>query len=476
MAFQNVTNLDLGTFLQIIYSKGIYHQTSRDYSDWEMIKMHNLKIAPGRSYDFQLSTSLAPASTQRRNPGSPNRAFPRGFKIDHGEFSALFKEIETTIEVDGQLLERASQTPQKYAEVWATQAELSMDGTRRVMASELYRDGTGALGHVDAQATPASGRITVQLADNQRDSGTAATYGISYAGWFELGDIILPLNRDGSTASTLAVTGSAGVPLLEVVSIDVKNNTVTFKGLTTDSDFVGAANSSAGQVTGEGAITTAPDAAEVLYRFDQQVFPDFSAITDFGSASSVIAGLESLAAADGRTIHGMTLEGALAGTTVDAGGASIDVKFLEQVLNAGKRRVGPTRYDWKKLCTSYATRSAFIESKEADRRFVAVTDNARGSAEFNFMHGDSQLRLTTSEFIPEDALWILPEVKGSGDKVLEYAGDEMKVAKYGNMADYHFKISSGAYSNVVQQFMVGKNILVAKHPAAILSVFNFKNS
>jgi hypothetical protein len=421
-----------------------------------MIKMNNVKVAPGRQYDFQLSTSLAPASTQRRNPGQTNRAFPKGFRIAHQEYSAQFKEIQTTIELDGQLLARASETPEKYAEVWATQAELSMDGARRVMASELYRDGTGALGHVASSAI-AGGDTTITLSASQRDSATIATYGVSYAGWFELDDVILPLNRDGSTASAMV-----GAAFLQVTDIDVLNNTVTFTGLDANFD--------------EATITTAPAAAEVLYRFDQQIFPDFSAIGDFGTTSTSIVGLESLAGNDGRLVHGMNVSGALAGTQIDADGASIDVKFLEKALNDGKRRTGKNRYNWKKLCTSYQTRSAFIESKETDRRFVAVTDNTRGSADFNFIHGESQLSLTTSEYIPEDALWILPEVKGSGDKVLEYVGDEMKIAKYGNMPDFHFKhISSGQRVDVVEQHMRGVNLLLCKHPASILSVVNFKN-
>ena len=451
MAINNISDLDLGTFLQIIYSKGIFHQTSRDYSDFDMIKMNNVKIAPGRQYDFQLSTSLAPASTQRRNPGVSDRPFPKGFRIAHQEYTAIFKEIQTTIEVDGNLLARASQTPQKYAELWATQAELSLDGARRVMASEIYRDGTGALGHVQAQATPASGRITVQL-ENDR----SATNKLSYAGWFEADDIILPINRDGSTASTLA-----GATYLQVVEVDVLANTVLFKGL--DSDF------------DEVAITTAPDANEVLYRFDQQIFPDLDSSFDYGSVATPIVGYEGLAAADGRLVHGMNLEGVLAGSHVDAAGSSIDVKFIEQALNLAKRRVGPTRYDWKKMCTSYQTRSALIESKETDRRFVSVKDNDRGSAEFNYIHGETQLRLGASEYCPEDAIWMLPEVRSSGEKVMEYVGDEMKIAKYGNMADFHLKISSGQYSDTVQQFMRGVNLLLCKHPAAIASITGFTN-
>ena len=456
----NIDQLDLGSFLQTIFDKGIYHQTSRDYSDWDMIKMHKVAINPGRSFDFQLSTSLAPGSTQRRDPGRPNKKFPKGFTIAHQEYSAKFKEIQSTIELQGSVLERASETVEKYADVWATQAQLSLDGARRVMSAELYQDGTGALGHVSAQATPdGNGDILVQLKDSNRNASDNANYGISYAGWFLLDDIILPLNRDGSTASPLA-----GAAFLQVPDIDELNGTVKFRGL--DANFA------------EVNITTAPDADEVLYRFDQEIFVDFgaSSTNDFGDVSTPIVGFESLCADDGRLVHGMTMSGALKGSRVDALGQSIDVKFIEKALNLGKRRVGPDAKDWKSMRTSYQTRSALIESKEADRRFVAVTDNTRGSAEFNYVHGKSQLRLTTSEFVPEDVIWMLPEEKGTGEKVMCYVGDEMKVAKYGNMADFHYKRDGdGNTLDVVEQYLRGNNLLLCKHPASVISIVNFKN-
>jgi len=464
MAINNISELDLGTFLQIIYSKGIYHQTSRDYSDFDMIKMHNVKVAPGRQYDFQLSTSLAPASTQRRNPGVSDRPFPRGFKIAHQEYSAFFKEIQTTIEVDGNLLARASETPEKYAELWATQAELSLDGSRRTMASEIYRDGTGALGHVgSAVAANSNDQIRRRFTLNNDRS---ATNKLSYAGWFETDDILILKERDG-TASLVDITnGGQTLTYWQVVEIDELANTVLCVGL--DASFAA--------VTATGAtLTQEPLADEVFYRYDQQIFPDLDSSFDYGSVSTPIVGYEGLAAADGRLVHGMNLEGALAGSNINANGASIDVKFIEQAMNKAKRRVGPNRYSWKKMCTSYQTRSALIESKEADRRFVAVTDNTRGSAEFNYVHGETQLRLGASEYCPEDAIWMLPEVKSSGDKVMEYVGDEMKVAKYGNMADFHLKVNSGQYVDTVQQFMRGVNLLLCKHPAAIASITGFTN-
>ena len=467
MAIQNVSDLDLGIFLQTIYSKGIFHQTSRDYSDFDMIKMHNVKIAPGRQYDFQLSTSLAPASTQRRNPGQSDRPFPKGLKIAHDEFTAKFKEIQTTIEVDGQLLARASETPQKYAEVWATQAELSLDGARRVMASEIYRDGTGALGHVGSATVE---NTATELRREFSLNNDRATNKLSYAGWFEAGDILVLKQNTSSVpgTGTVALDSAVDIDTLaywQVIEIDEKQNTVLCRGLTADLEPVAAG----------ATVNTPVQADEVFFRYDQQIFPALDNITDYGDAATPLTGFEALCAADGRQVHGMTLEGPLAGSQIDAKGSAIDVKFIEQAMNKAKRRVGPTRYTWKKMCTSYQTRSALIESKETDRRFVSVKDNDRGSAEFNYIHGETQLRLGASEYCPEDVIWMLPEVRSSGEKVMEYVGDEMKVAKYGNMADFHFKIANGQYVDSVQQFMRGVNLLLCKHPASVASIVNFTN-
>ncbi len=71
---------------------------------------------------------------------------------------------------------------------------------------------------------------------------------------------------------------------------------------------------------------------------------------------------------------------------------------------------------------------------------------------------------------------MLPEVRSSGEKVIEYVGDEMKLVKYGNMPDFHLKISGGQYADTVQQFMRGVNLLLCKHPAAIASIVNFTNN
>lgn len=468
MAINNISDLDLGTFLQIIYSKGIFQQTSRDYSDFDMIKMNNVKIAPGRQYDFQLSTSLAPASTQRRNPGQSNRPFPTGQRIAHQEYSAVFKEIQTTIDLDGQLLARAQETPQKYAEVWATQAQDSLDGARRIMASEIYRDGTGALGHIGSLVNSDANDEVRRTFTLNNDRSTADT--LSYAGWFESDDILVLKTRAAAASAADITNGAQTLTYWQVIEIDPIANTVLCKGL--DADLEPVLNS----VGSPATVTTEPAATEVFYRYGQQIFPTLGSVLDYGNVSTPITGFEALAAADGRTVHGMKLEGTLAGSQVDAAGASIDVKFIEAAMNKAKRRVGPGRYNWKKMCTSYETRSALIESKETDRRFVSVKDNDRGSAEFNYVHGETQLRLGTSEYCPQDVIWMLPEVRSSGEKVMEYVGDEMKVAgNYGNMSDFHLKIVNGEYVDGVQQFMRGVNLLLCKHPASIASIVNFTN-
>lgn len=476
MAVNNIDNLDLGTFLQKYFDKGIYSQLAEDFRDWEMVEQKKVDIPPARDYNFQLLLDLAPAGNQFRDPGASNRAFARGFKVDHKEFTAIFKELQTTIEIDGQLLARAEKAgAYAYAEVWATQAAKSLISTKQTLATSLYQDGTGAIGHVGSAAlVPGNDtRMTVALKTDRSGGGSAAAGTVSHAGWFRKGDVVAFREQD-ATPSAVRYAGQPNEPdvgtnpdnnLFQVISVNRRQDEVTLQSL--DADFSVNADT----------ISVLPGADEVIYRYGQQVFPDLTdGSLDYGTASTVFPGLESLAAADGRKVHGLDMSGILAGSQIDAAGQSIDIKFIEDALNEAKINVGEGVYDWKKMCASYATRSALIESKEGDRRFTTVSDNARGSSKFVYMHADDELELVTSRYIPEDVMWMIPEDRSSKQKVLEYAGSGMEVVNNNKVGDYHLKVAGGEYVDVVQQFMRGFQLLVCKHPAAIASITGFTNS
>jgi hypothetical protein len=457
MAFSNIDpGLNLGKFLQIVFSDGLRNQISEDYRDWEYVSRLRYGNTAAREYRFLFQTAYGPAAIQYRNPGTSNRAFPAASQLTSSEHTALFKEINATIELEYNLWDRARKSPEKYAEPLAAEIQAKTTASKRRLAADFYADGTGVIGQIGAAAGSLAGNDVLFQLD---------TAGRGHVGFFEFGDILEALELD-ATASTLAVVGGT-VAYWKVISKDRENNQVTLRAL--DSSF--------NEIVATGV--TPSTAAEVFYRFGQPTKPDLTAITsstDYGSLTEVVAGLESLAASDGRLIHGITMSGATGGTNVDAGGNPIDVKFIQKALSNVKIAVGADAYKWMLMAMAPETHDTLIESRETDRRFQTVEDNKRGVKFFAYVHGNDTLETYTSEYVPQNRIWMLPENKSNAGKVIEYIGSDFETVKGPNMSDFHLKATSAGYVNSVQSFLQGICVLVAKHPAAIASVSNFTNS
>ena len=188
-----------------------------------------------------------------------------------------------------------------------------------------------------------------------------------------------------------------------------------------------------------------------------------------------MAGLESLAAADGRVIHGITMSGATAGSQIDAGGNPIDVKHIQKALDKVKVVVGQDRYKWKMMSMAPETQASLIESRETDRRFMTVDDNKRGIKFFAYVHGNDTVETYTSEYVPMKRIWLLPESKAS-EKVIEFWGTDFETVKAQGMSDFHLKPGSSGYVNTVTSFLQSVGVILVRHPAAIAAVTNFTNS
>jgi hypothetical protein len=189
-----------------------------------------------------------------------------------------------------------------------------------------------------------------------------------------------------------------------------------------------------------------------------------------------MAGLESLVSGDGRTIHGIAMTGATAGSRIDASANPIDVKHIQKMLDKTKIAVGQDRYRWKMLCMAPETHASLIESRETDRRFQTVEDNKRGIKVFAYVHGQDTLECYTSEYVPMKRCYALPETK-SGEKVLEFHGSDFETVKGQGMSDFNLKPgSSGGYVNTMVSYLQAIGVLIAKHPAAVGVVENFTNS
>lgn len=461
MAINNIDNssIALGKILQIAFSNGLRTQISEDFRDFEYIKRAKVSDTEARSLRFMFQNSLNPSSIQSRNPGVSNRAFPRGFQPVIQENEAFFKEFNATIELEYNLFSRAKKSPEKYAEPLAAILSSTMSSAKRHMAKVLWLDGTGVLGQQAAAGaavtSPASNELVFTLANTDTARG--------HVGAMEYGDILI-LRTPANGASALDTSLATEPAYWQVTAKNRENSTFQAKGL--DSLFVAVAT-----IT---SVTTAPAAGEVWYKYDQQVIADLTALTgvDYGTLSSELVGMETLAANDGRLVHGITMRGVTGGSEFDAGGVALDVTHIQKGMDKVKIAVGQDRYRWKQLVMAHEAHSALIDSRETDRRFISVDDNKRGVKFFAYQHGNDTLECVASEFVQPKRIYAMPEQK-SGEKVLEMHGSDFETVKGQDMSDFHLKVSGGAHVNNMVSYLQSVQVLICKHPAAIMRLRNF---
>lgn len=463
MAISQINAQNLGKFLQIAFSDGIRNQISEDYRDWEMVKRCRVGDPDGRELQFLFQTSFGPSAIQYSTPGSAG-SFPEEQQITSSEHTATYKEIDVTIGIEYNLWNRARKSPAKYAEPLAIEIQSKTVAAKRRLAADFYGEGTGVVGQLDAAAnTPATenadGTVTFNLLD------TAAARG--WVGFFEYGDILELAELDG-TASGAAYTASGTIAYWKVISKDRKNKKVTLRAL--DSALADL------NVTD---VTTQPGTTldnEVFYRYGQPTKADLTSnatVGDYGKATEVIPGLASLATNDGRTIHGINMSGANGATVLDAAGTALDVSQIREVMDQAKIAVGPGTYSWKQMVGAPEAHAAFIESREADRRFHSLQDNARGLKVFGYQHDNDFLEMVTSEYCPVYDMYMQPEGKG-GNKVLEYHGTDYEPVKVGNMPEFHLRGNgSGGHQRRVVTYLEALGTIICKHPAAIARLRNF---
>lgn len=459
MAYSNVDQLNLGNLLQIVFSNGVRNQISVDFRDFEMIKRAKVGSSVARELRFMFQSSLGPSAIQYRNPGTSGRSFPQSQQSSISEFTAKFKELNATIELEYNLWDRARKSPEKYAEPLALEIDSKASAAKRRLAADLYGDGTGVVATIASAAvtSPASNDLVLTLSTANAARG--------HAGMAEYGDILI-LRAADSSASALDTSLVTEPVYFQVVEKDRSAQTIRVKGLD-------AALAPVATIT---TVSVQPTAGDVLYRYGQPTIPDLTAVGDYGTATEVMAGLESLVANDGRQIHGITMSGATSGTRFDAGANPLDVKHIQRVMSQAKVRVGQDRYTWKMMVQAPESLDALIESRETDRRFNSMEDATKGTKKFMYQHQNDSLECYTSEYCLPKRIFILPETKAS-EKVLEFHGSDFETVKAQGGDDFMLKPSSaGGHVNNVISYLQAVGVFICKHPASVAVIENFTNA
>jgi hypothetical protein len=452
VSFSNIGNLNLGSFLQIAFSEGVTNQMSEEHPEWEAVQQIRVGNPDGKHLEYLLQKSYGPAAIQYRNPNFSS-SFPSGQQITTATGMAVYKECAVTVELEQNLIQRAMKSPSKYAEPLAFEIQAKTIAAKRRRAADYYGDGTGVVGRVAsvADTTGASGYAEVTLNTDNAFSG--------HVGFFEEDDLLLAYEADGTAATAPTVTGT-------FYAWRVKE-----KNRTTDKVKLEAINS-AGTVLALTASNLA--STDYFYRVGQPSIPNRSSISDWGSATEVMVGLEALAARDGRTVNGVALAGALGGSVKDCDAAQIDVSLLHDALDQAKMRVGRGKYKYSKAMSAPETVAALINSRETDRRFTSVQDNKRGVSRFAYIHENDTVEFHSSEFCPKKRMWIAPETASGKNKALEFHGTDYEAVKLPGMSEMHLKPSAdGGHERRVVSYMQAIGTFVCKQPSAIISLQNF---
>lgn len=454
MAVTNISDQQLGKFLQIVFSDGIRNQISEDYRDWEMVERQRQGDPNGREHRFFFQRSLGAAAIQWAGV-SPAGSYPSAQQISTSENTAVYKEINATIELEYNLWNRARKSPDKYAEPLAIEIQSKATAAKRRMSIDLYGDGTGVVAEVSGTPTVVAGRLLVVLQSGNDDRGSV--------GWGEFGDKLQIYEETGVTAQTPTV-GAGTFSYFTMEDKDRAANTFTL-----------AARDSAGT---ELTVTTAGtiEDSDVIYRDGQLTRSNLNTLAlteDRNTITQVMAGLEALTASNGLVVHGITMSGASKGSRFSAGGDPLDVSHIQRAMSQTKVIVGEGKYQWKQMLMAPEANDVLIESRETDRRFQTIDDNKRGLKKFAYVHGNDTLEVVTSEFVPKKRIYMIPEAK-QGNKVLEYWGSDFEpVRPAGQGSEFFLRPNSSGHDRFIRSYLEAVSLLLCKHPAAICVVHNF---
>jgi hypothetical protein len=459
MTVTAVTALQRGNIIQPLFSAGVRNLLSQDFREFEQVRKLSVSKSQARSINFMLLTATAPGSINYASVGTSGRQFGAGYQPTTGEYTAYLKQIEATLIMDYDVLDRALTTPEKYGEPLEIEVDAKARDARRRIAGDYYGDGTGVLGTASSAADTyinTSAKYWVVVTLNVGDTARG------HVGMFEYGDLLLCKQSDGSARTP---TGGSGFATFKVVDRSRKAGTVTLQCVQSDGATVATGYTASGIVAGD-----------LFYKAGQTTFPNLSSTVsaDYGTLTEVYAGLESLAASDGRLVHGITMQGSAGGSQLDALGAPLDANLIQEALDAVKVKVGQGAFKWKKMCMSPENHAKLINGRETDRRFQSVEDNKRGVRYWAYQHGDDVVEAYTSEFVHPQRIWGLPETK-AGEKVLEYYGTDFKAVKAPGQSNEWmlYPHASGSYANLLTQFMISRFCIIAKMPPAIFSIRNW---
>jgi hypothetical protein len=447
-AINTVGSLDIGTFLKIVSTKGVYTNLPKASELWTYMQKIKSGNPEGREQRWNIVADRGQSAAQFVAAGDEG-AFPAAHRSAPQEAKAYFKEFAATINVPRHLLNKQGSELAAYADSFGYEVEAKMTSIARMLSRALPGNGSGVLGKVSSVSNSGTTSLVTL-------STATADAGFSHINWMEIGEKVLVVAPD-STARRVDTANTA-----------VSYFKVNSKGRDTDIVTLTAYDSSDAVITPDGGneivsgdyIRPLGDAAT-----------DLSAIAiDYGLLSLAFAGLESLGADDGRTVHNLTMSGALGGSRLDASADTIDRSHFQSALSLVKERTSGHDYKYDKAFMFTTVYDALIDSWETDRVINSASDTTMGAkGVLGFSHGRDFVEFAPDEFTQKTRIWMPPK----GD-ALQYVGTGVDRVSVGGASEFMpTNTTTGTHQRAVNAYVEGSGYLRTTHPAALCCIENF---
>lgn len=454
----------LSGLIQPFFTEGLFVQPNRSLVEFEyMSKIGGDSQAAGaRNVKFSLLEGLDYRSAGMKNPG--NTSFLKGYRTSVSEYTATLKEMQATVELEASLVRRAMAAKElRYDDPLAVELQNKVIALKRILGMYLHNDGSGRIGESAGAGgdTDASGRLVLSLERTGSEIGCVRH--------FLKNDLVSFASPEGDER----VGAHAAFFAWRVIDRDTSATapTVTLQAVNQAGVAIGSASAS-NIVDGDFAYRTAQgvtDGSSLSLEF-----PDVSgAIADYGALSCVMPGFESLIAADGRVVHGVTMSGVTGAQSETTGGTLDSEVQFEELLNTLKDEQGEGVWKYDEALTSRKVRSALIKSASVDRRYGARDDLNGGGKKFTYMHGDDEIAVRTSEFCRDDRIWVIPSGGAGGAKVLQFHYLPFEAVRANNGDEWHLIQSSGVLTDLMQSVQRGFGTTINLQPAATGRVSGF---
>ena len=448
-AVNTVGSLDIGTFLKIVSTKGVYTNLPKASELWTYMQKIKSGNPEGREQRWNIVADRGQSAAQFVAAGDEG-SFPASHRSAPQEATAYFKEFAATINVPRHLLNKQGSELAAYADSFGYEVEAKMTSVARMLSRSLCGNGTGILGKVASVSNSGTtSLVTLSVA--------TADAGFSHINWMEIGEKVFVMPPAGVTPRRVDTVNTA-VAYFKVSSKNRDTNVVTLT----------AYDSSDAVITPDGGTEIV--AGDYIRPFGDYTSDLSSLDKDYNLLSFAFAGLESLGADDGRTCHGLTMSGALGGSRLDASADTIDRSHFQSALSLVKERTSGHDYKYDKAFMFTTVYDALIDSWETDRVINSANDTTMGAkGALGFSHGRDFVEFAPDEFIPKTRIWMPPK----GD-ALQYVGTGIDRVSVGGASEFMPTNSAGtAHQRAVNAYVEGSGYLRTTHPAALLCIENF---